>query len=178
MKSPKKFPISSPECKISSDFSQLQRRERTYQRGYGNIFSNPRTTYKWPKFPNAYQMPGWVFRDVAKHRHRDMMQRQYHGLEEDRYLSPYDGHLAKLVVQAAQDVYDGPPNSTWRRTFVRNISPFFIHVANYPFNNVPIDVKTWTNEDWTKICLKWIPACVGLLGTVCVLSSILYIAAL
>ena len=95
------------------------------------------------------------------------MQRPYHGLEEDRYLSPYDGHLAKLVVQAAQDVYDGPPNSTWRRTFIRNVSPFFIHVANYPFSNVPIDVKTWTNEDWTKVCVKWIPACVGLLGTVC-----------
>jgi len=97
------------------------------------------------------------------------MQRQYRGVEEDRYLSPFDGHLAKLVVQATQDVYDGLPNSTWRRTFIRNASPFYIRIANFPFTNVPTDVNIWTSEDWTYICLKWIPACVGLLGAVCTL---------
>ena len=94
------------------------------------------------------------------------MQREYHGPEEDRYISPFDGHLAKLVVQAAQDVYDGPPNGTWRRTFVRNASPIFIHIANYPFSDLPLDASLWTNDDWAMVALKWLPACVGLLFVV------------
>jgi len=108
-------------------------------------------------------MPGLAFLDTTMHRHRDFLQREYHGPEEDRYLSPSDGHLEKLVVQAAQDVYDGPANSTWRRTFIRNASPIYIHVANFPFNTLPIDDSLWTSDDWAMVALKWLPACVGLL---------------
>ena len=111
-------------------------------------------------------MPGLAFLDTGMHRHRDILQREYQGPEEDRYISPWDGHLAKLVVQAAQDVYDGPRNSTWRRTFVRNASPIYIHVANYPFGTVQMNDVLWTNEDWATIALKWLPACVGLLFVV------------
>lgn len=116
-------------------------------------------------------MPGLAFIDRITYRHRDTMQRVYKGVEEDRYLSPYDGHLAKLVVQSAQDVYDGPANSTWRRTFARNGTPSYIRIANFPFTKVPVDPDQWTNEHWTNVCLKWLPACVGLLGTVSVLSN-------
>ncbi|OXV08124.1 hypothetical protein Egran_04114 [Elaphomyces granulatus] len=133
----------------------------TIQGGYANI-SHQLTLFKW-KFPNFYQMPGLAFLDAGMHRHRDILQREYQGPEEDRYISPWDGHLAKLVVQAAQDVYDGPRNSTWRRTFVRNVSPIYIHVANYPFSSVQMNDTLWTNEDWAMIALKWLPACVGLL---------------
>jgi hypothetical protein len=101
-------------------------------------------------------------------RHRDIMQRVYEGLEEDRYLSPWDGHLAKLVVQATQDVYDTAINATWRRTFVRNVSPSFIHLANWPFVSVPTKSENWTGDDWMVVCAKWFPACLGLF---CVVSS-------
>jgi hypothetical protein len=110
-----------------------------------------------------YQMPGLAFLDRTRHHHRDIMQRVYIGSEEDRYLSPWDGHLAKLVVQAAQEVYDGVPNSTWRRTFVRNPSSTYIRLANFPFNNVPANVDLWKDEHWVSVTWKWIPACVGLM---------------
>jgi hypothetical protein len=161
-------------CRSDPDFTPLQRRDRMIQKGYWNLFQNTRTTYKCPKFPHAYQKPGWAFFDSAKHRHRDFMQREYQGLEEDRYLSPTDGHLAKLVVQAAQDVYDGSSNSTWRRTFIRNISPAYIQIANFPFSRVSPDPGRWTNDDWAMVCLKWLPSCVGLLCTVCVVSNPFY----
>jgi hypothetical protein len=103
---------------------------------------------------------------MVEHRHRDGMQRVVKFTEEDRYLSPWDGHLAKLVVQVSQEVYDGPLNSTWRRTFIRNVSPYFMHVANFPFSAVPADMSKWTDKDWTNIAIKWLPACIGLLLTV------------
>jgi hypothetical protein len=96
------------------------------------------------------------------------MQRVHEGLEDDRYLSPYNGHLAKLVVQATQDVYDGARNATWRRTFVRNASLLFIRVANYPFVSVPANLDHWTEEDWAMVAAKWLPVSAALL---CVVSS-------
>jgi hypothetical protein len=102
------------------------------------------------------------------------MQRVYEGLEDDRYISPYDGHVAKLVVQATQEVYDGGRNATWRRTFVRNISPLFIHLANWPFVSVPAKMEHWTENDWMVVCAKWLPACGALLLVVS--STIVIIA--
>ena len=120
-------------------------------------------------------MPGLAFRDVAIHRHRDTMQREYRGLKEDRYLSPYNGYLVKLVVQAGQEVYDGAPNSTWRWTFVRDISPYFIRIANYPLNGMPVDKETWTGEDWAIVTVKWFFACVELLPTVSFFVMLSYV---
>jgi len=48
---------------------------------------------------------------------------------DDRYLSPYDGKIKRLVVQATDDIYDNTENGTWRRTFIRNISPFYFEVG-------------------------------------------------
>jgi hypothetical protein len=95
------------------------------------------------------------------------MQRVWNGPEEDRYLSPYDGHLAKLVVQVTQDIYSSEQNSTWRRTFIRNASPFYIHVANFPFTTLPPEMNNWDGAHWTTLAWKWIPACCAL---VCVVS--------
>jgi hypothetical protein len=108
-------------------------------------------------------MPTLTFRATDKRRHRDIMQRVYEGLEDDRYLSPYDGHVAKFVVQATQEVYDGVQNATWRRTFVRNISPAFIKLANWPFASVPVKPEHWTENDWMTVCARWLPACGALL---------------
>lgn len=95
------------------------------------------------------------------------MQRVWKGTEDDRYLSPWDGHLAKLVVQATQDIYDGAQNTTWRRTFIRNASPVYLQLANFPFNSVPVDPEQWTGNDWAIVAIRWVPTCLGLL---CVVS--------
>lgn len=39
-------------------------------------------------------------------------------------------------MQAVDDIYDNTTNSTWRRTFVRNMAPFYLRLANWPFNHV------------------------------------------
>ncbi|GAO18681.1 hypothetical protein UVI_02058970 [Ustilaginoidea virens] len=137
---------------------------RTYQRGYANL-SDPRARLRW-EFPNSYQKPGLSFVSTDKRRHRDILQRVWQGPPNDKYLSPCDGRLKNLVVQAAQDVYSGAQNSTWRRTFVRNVSPIYIQLANFPFSSVSTDPGAWTGEDWAMVGLKWIPTCLGLLCVV------------
>lgn len=91
------------------------------------------------------------------------MQRAKDFSEEDYYLSPFDGHLAKLVVQTAQDVYDAEPNSTWRRTFIRDMSPFMMQVANYVLETVPRDDRPMTTNEIAALLIRWVPASVAIL---------------
>jgi hypothetical protein len=144
--------------------SLKQLQDRTHQNGYGNLF-NQHALLRW-KFPNSYQMPGVTYLSTESHRHRDSMQRVWQGPYDDRYLSPWDGHLAKLVVQSTDNIYEGTRNSTWRRTFIRNISPLYIQIANFPFSTVPADRARWGDEDWGIVAAKWIPTCCGLLFVV------------
>jgi hypothetical protein len=134
---------------------------RKHQRGYRNLF-NARNRWRW-KYPNAYQMPGKRFPSTHLIRHRDCLQRVLNEHEEDRYLSPFDGHLSKLVVQSADDIYNSQSNSTWRRTFVRNVSSPLIRVANWAINSVPSDPRTWTFQEWTIVSGKWLLACTVLI---------------
>lgn len=113
-------------------------------------------------------MPGLRFESYELIRHRDVLQRVLDSPEEDRYLSPTDGHLSKLVVQAVDDVYDAQARSTWRRTFVRNVSPPMVRIANWAINSVPLEKAHWSGEDWLLICAKWLPACILLM---CVVRS-------
>ena len=91
------------------------------------------------------------------------MQRAKDFPSEDYYLSPYDGHLAKLFVQSTQAIYDANPNSTWRRTFIRNQSPLMLQVANWALYSLPTDDREVTGEELIMMGLKWIPSCVALL---------------
>ena len=103
-------------------------------------------------------VPGIYRAAHEKQHHRDVMARPRHFSPEDYYLSPFDGHLAKLVVQSAQEVYDAKPNSTWRRTFVRNMSPFMLRVANWVLETVPLEDRSMTPEEILVLIAKWIPA--------------------
>jgi hypothetical protein len=116
-------------------------------------------------------MPGRTYETVNIFRHRDAMRRVWKGYEDERYLRPEDGRAVDLIVQSTDDIYDGPSNSTWRRTYVRNISAFIVRVAHWPVRNVPNDPKKWTQRDWTTVCLWWIPASVCLLLVVSSLST-------
>jgi hypothetical protein len=143
-------------------FSKIpQNPPRKRQRGYRNLF-NDRNMWRW-KYPNAYQMPGLRFESFEPHRHRDILQRILNAPEEDRYLSPWDGHLAKLVVQVVDDVYDVSAKSTWRRTFIRNVGSPIIRIANWAIDAVPVDNKTSSTEDWLVVGFKWVAACMALM---------------
>lgn len=64
------------------------------------------------------------------------MDRQWAGDYDDRYISSWDGKISKLVVQAVDEIYDNNTGSTYRRTFIRNVAPFYLRLANWPFNHV------------------------------------------
>ena len=114
------------------------------------------------KWPNTYQFPG-IIRPSNDRRHRDMMQRAKDFPSDDYYLSPFDGHLAKLFVQSTQAIYDADPNSTWRRTYIRNQSPLMLRVANWVLHSLPTDDREVKREDLVMMGLKWIPSCVAIL---------------
>ena len=91
------------------------------------------------------------------------MQRAHDFPAEDYYLSPNDGHLAKLFVQCTQEIYDANPNSTWRRTFIRNRSPLMLRAANWVLHSLPTDDQEVKGEDLAMMALKWIPSCAAIL---------------
>ena len=91
------------------------------------------------------------------------MQRVNEFAAEDYYLSPADGHLAKLFVQSTQEIYDANPNSTWRRTFIRNQSPWILRVANWVLEDLSKGGQEARNEDLAMTALKWIPSCLAIL---------------
>lgn len=123
--------------------------------------SHPRTQWRI-KWPNTYQLPGTP-RPGNDRRHRDIMQRAKNFSSDDYYLSPYDGHLAKLFVQSTQVIYDANPNSSWRRTFIRNQSPLILRLANWVLHSLPVDDRDVKGEDLVMMGLKWIPSCVAIL---------------
>ncbi|KAF2878579.1 hypothetical protein BDV95DRAFT_624977 [Massariosphaeria phaeospora] len=131
-------------------------------KGYLHLL-DPYTVFKW-QFPNFYRKPGLGYEKLAKHRHVDVFEREWIGDYDDRYISAYDGKISKLVVQAVDDIYDNTTNSTWRRTFVRNIAPLYLRLANWPFNHVDYSRNGGnpTSEDWPLIFVKWFFASVAI----------------
>ena len=57
-------------------------------------------------------------------------------LNNSGYISSWDGKVSKLVVQTVDQIYDEKLTSTYRRTFIRNIAPLYLRLANWPFNHV------------------------------------------
>ncbi|KAH7392944.1 hypothetical protein BKA66DRAFT_567670 [Pyrenochaeta sp. MPI-SDFR-AT-0127] len=127
-------------------------------RGYRHIF-DPYTTVKWG-FPNFYRKPSLGYQKLGQNRHRDVFDREWAGDYDDRYISSWDGKISKLVVQAVDDIYDNNTGSTYRRTFIRNIAPLYLRLANWPFNHVDYSKNGGkpTSEDLPMLCLKWFVA--------------------
>lgn len=121
-------------------------------------------------------MPGLELHGSDK-RHRDIMQRAKNFPSNDYYLSPADGHLGKLFVQSTQPIYDANPNSTWRRTFIRNQSPLILQVANWVLSSLPTDDREATNRDIAKMGARWIPSCALILFLVGSLAAMIKIFA-
>lgn len=141
---------------------------------------HPRAVYQW-QAPMSYQAStGYDRRSRGIFRHLDVFHRKYEGLNDEQFLDPLDGRVRRLVVQVTNPIYDTENDTTWRRTYIRNVSPIIIRLAWFPYAGLPYDDTTlseaqrlkdkivpknaaWTSQQWTQLCLRWVPACVGLL---------------
>jgi len=94
----------------------------------------------------------------------------YH--EENSFLDKNDGRLQPLIVQAVDMVLLESNNSTWRRTFVRNVSPLAARVANWAIDSahrrtsaeVAVDgSQNRTHSDWAMLILRWPVSCIALM---------------
>ncbi|KAF2453803.1 hypothetical protein BDY21DRAFT_387942 [Lineolata rhizophorae] len=144
-------------------------RSVTRQRGYFHIF-DLHTSFRLFREPHFYRKNALVYdRSSEKLLHRDVMFRlTEHAESDDRYISPFDGRIKRVVVQCVDDIYDNNNNHvTWRRTFIRNVSPFYMRLANWPTDHVDMTRFQPTGDEWVWIIVKWIPACAGLF---CVLT--------
>lgn len=142
-------------------------------RGYWHI-SDVYTSLRWPKYPHIYRMPGLRYLpdplNPGPYKHKDCLGRVHISNDyDDRYISRYDGKIKKLTIQAVDTTYDGPANTTWRRTFIRNKAPRYFRLANWPLDHV--DYRTYPNPtseqmDMPRVIGKWIVATILLVVVV------------
>lgn len=121
-------------------------------------FFNPDTRYRFKK-PHLYQPPEFRYDPSQSYRHRDSMNRVFNGPMDDRYLSPWDGHLAKLHVQATDELYNAMGTTTWRRTYIRNVAPMNVRIATWVID-FSTDPQSW--RDWWLMLLRFIPSSLAL----------------
>ncbi len=62
-------------------------------------------------------------------------------------------------------IYDSPGNGTWRRTFIRNVSPWHLRLANWPMSHVDY-LRGPTDDDIPMIVAKWVAASLVLIVAV------------
>lgn len=118
---------------------------------------------------------------TAMHKHLDVFHRAYEGLEDDQYLDPIDGRVRHLCVQTLGQIYNTSNDTTWRRTYVENVSPWILRLAWWSraglvmgkkdytakhgraWKNVQARTASLSSEQWTQLGIRWIPSCIGLL---------------
>jgi hypothetical protein len=93
----------------------------------------------------------------------DVFRRKTRGKIEDRCLNPTDGQLGILVVQSTSAVYNERNRTTWRRTYIENISSYIVRLAYWPTAGIERSFDDWQREDWLYAGLRWLPSCIGLL---------------
>ncbi|EXJ60457.1 hypothetical protein A1O7_04610 [Cladophialophora yegresii CBS 114405] len=147
-------------------------------------FFHERAWFGWG-IPRSYQLPGHYYKSASDKpidvwKHRDVFRRKFAGLNEDRYLNPLDGRVEKLFVQTISELYDTDNATTWRRTYIDNVSPWIIRLAYWPYSHMPdprrpysLDyavrktspsgIRAWKQEQWVHVGVRWLPACFGLL---------------
>jgi hypothetical protein len=149
--------------------------------------------YSWMP-PHSYQLPGFYYAELGSEprnqtrNHRDVFRRKYAGFEDDRFIDPLDGRVARLVVQAKQNIYDQPNDTTWRRTYIENVSPYIIRLAYWPmayltdgdkvndhrpqdYNNRRDRMAGWAGSNQGNAAIRWLPACIGVFIMVCLSAN-------
>lgn len=124
--------------------------------------SSSRSSFRIFKHPHIYKRSTTDRSNSGEtFRHRDSMARVYYRRSADRYMDPHDGTLKRLMVQTADDIYNRPAQEhSWRRTYIRNVGPYFLRTAYWPLNG--LSDKKWSAPDKLKIAVRWLPSCLVL----------------
>jgi hypothetical protein len=93
-------------------------------------------------------------------KHMDVFRRKTRTKLEDQYIDPVDGQLEPLVVQPTSQIYNQRNKTTWRRTYIRNVSSYTVRLAYWPTSHT-FDKTKW--QDWVYRGLCW------LLSSICLL---------
>ncbi|KAJ5655058.1 hypothetical protein N7490_002061 [Penicillium lividum] len=135
---------------------------RTALRGYSGNFFTKAAKYQIVSYPHSYQAPGYTFDEKTDFRHKDHFQRVYHGSSDERFLDPVDGRVKELIIQCTDKVYRGPKNSTYKRTFIRNVAPLTLWLANWPMSGLDDDPKQKGYKRFSSdigLLVKWPISC-------------------
>jgi hypothetical protein len=137
--------------------------------------------WRWFGFPNLYYPPGLKFTSVDEFIFLDILGRKSKFTKPfDCTISPFNGKVQTLYVQATDSVCRMSrknPNCTWKRTPVRNVSPWFLRLSNLAFSLIPRDRRNdpskYTSADKMSIALMWIPTIIALvLAVSCVIIGV------
>lgn len=115
----------------------------------------PQNLYRRWTYTHYIKLPGWKYDSSQTFRHRDNAGRVKQGPLEDRYLHHVEGRLRKLIVACSDDLFEGPDNTTWRRTYIRMVSPLRVRIATWVID-FSYDPKSW--DDWWIMLLRALPA--------------------
>lgn len=103
------------------------------------------------------------------------MLRFHEGVKDDRYISPYNGRTEELVVQAVDEIYNrSDSEDTWHRTFIRDISPWHLRLANWPENHIPYEDRILGRVTYSQKAvrgLKYAASAIALLTVVSTFCS-------
>ena len=119
-----------------------------------HILGPQKLSWRWT-FVNFIKLPGYQYESTKVFRHRDFVGRVKEGPMEDRYLHHDDGKLRKLIVACSDELFEGADNTTWRRTYVRMVSPLRVRIATWVIDS-SYDPKSW--NDWWIMLLRAFPA--------------------
>lgn len=154
------------------------------------LYFHDRAWYGW-QGAHSYQPPDHYFHHhnqaLAKHKHLDAFRRSHEAYEDDKFLDPVDGRVRWLFVQTIGEIYDTNNDTTWRRTYVENVSPWLLRLAwwsragfiaakedsslkddrsaersNTIWNKFKSKFTTLSPEDWAQLGIRWLPSCIGL----------------
>lgn len=162
---------------------------------YSDFFHNS-AWFSWST-PHSYQIPRWYYGPnggkKSELKHLDVFRREHEGLKDDRYLDPLDGRVRNLVVQSTKATYNQRNDTTWRRTYMKNVSPYIIRLAYWAMPSMPSSqesgaitderksyevtaLASWKKEQWIHVGRRWLLTCIGLLIMVCWIASGLFCA--
>lgn len=140
-------------------------------KGYKHLLGQS-TAFRFWKHPHFYKPADYVYTSVEMFKNKDSMLRSSEGSFDDRYISPYKGNPKELIVQAVDNIYDhSDSKGTWKRTFIRDISPWHLRLANWPESHILYADRTRGKLTGKQTLLKvarYIPTAIALITVVCI----------
>jgi len=144
-------------------------------KGYKHLFARPQA-FRLFKHPHFYKPADHVFTSAERFKNKDSMLRLWEGDMDDRYISPQNGRTEELVVQAVDNIYEySTSEGTWNRTFIRDISPWHLRLANWPESHIwhedRMNGRVKKRQKLLKAC-KYVPAAMALVAVVCIIPPL------